>query len=276
MNLTNLAEIKTYLKLAKLKPNKKLGQHFLIDDQVLARIVKAANLKKTDFVLEVGPGLGVLTKELCKQVHSVVAIESDKNLANILKSNHLNNLQIINQNFLDFNLSQMTKRYKVVANLPYNITSKVFRKILDTPNSPQSIIALIQREVAERIVAGPGKMSILALSVQYFGEPKIIDAIKPSSFWPKPKVESAVFRVNVFDNPVFRAETKKLFHLIKAGFANKRKMLKNSLSGSFAKDINLISRILFQADINPTSRAQELSLNDWQKLYKICEKEKVI
>ncbi|MDP4038523.1 MAG: 16S rRNA (adenine(1518)-N(6)/adenine(1519)-N(6))-dimethyltransferase RsmA [bacterium] len=276
MNLTNLAELKTYLKLAGLKPNKNLGQHFLIDDKVLNEIVETADLNIIDNVLEIGPGLGVLTQELSKYAGNIVAVESDNNLAEILTHYCLKNLLVINDNFLDFDLAKMPKGYKVIANLPYNITSAIFRKILDNSNRPSQIVALIQKEVAERIVAKPGKMSVLALSVQYFAKPRIISIVKPESFWPRPKIDSAIIKIDVYNKPAFDTDTKKLFRLIKAGFGEKRKMLKNSLSGGLSKDTKFMVEILSKAKISLSSRPQELSLEDWRRLYGICETKKII
>jgi len=276
VELTNLKELKALLKQANLRPSKKLAQHFLIDRTVLDEIIQIADLQKTDQVLEIGPGVGVLTRELCKFSSQVIAVESDERLVHILASYHLPNLQIVHQNFLDFNLQQIPKPFKLVANLPYNITSLIFRKVLDTTSRPSLVVALVQREVAERIVASNGKMSVLALSVQYFGRPQIMRLVKSSSFWPQPQVDSAIIKITVFSRPLFDADSRKLFRLIKSGFSAKRKMLKNSLSGGLNISTTEALSILRQAGINPNQRAQQLSLEDWQKLYLICRAKNII
>lgn len=271
MDLTHLPDLKLALKLAGLKPNKLMGQHFLIDRPVLERIVKTADLKSDDTVLEIGPGLGVLTDELVRRVKKVIVIEKDPNFTRILKSKNHTNLEVIDGDFLTADLSKLVD-YKVVANLPYYITSAAFKKLLQTDNRSITITVLVQKEIAERITAQPGQMSVLAVSVQYYSQPKLVEIVPAASFWPPPKVDSAILKIDVFDQPVFAADDKKLFRLIKAGFGEKRKMLKNALAGGLAIDTTKASQLLAAAKISPTARAQELSLNDWQRLYDAFEK----
>jgi 16S rRNA (adenine1518-N6/adenine1519-N6)-dimethyltransferase len=266
MDLTNLAQLKTYLKLAKVKPNKILGQHFLIDKLVLEKIIESAQLTKDTEVLEIGPGIGTLTLELAKRAKKVVAVEKDQRLIKILESYGNKNVEITNCDFLQFDLS-IFNQYQVVANLPYSITSKTIQKLLTSQNKPTKITLLIQKEVADRIVAKPGKMSVLAFSVQYFAKPEITSIVRASSFWPMPKVDSATINIQTLNNPVFFADQKKLFRLVKAGFSEKRKKLQNSLSASLQIDKKFIAKALLDIGIAENARAQELSMDNWHKLY---------
>lgn len=275
MDLTNLAQLKTCLKLAGIKPNKILGQHFLVDSIVLGKVIESASITKDAQVLEIGPGPGVLTLELAKKAKKVIAIEKDDQFAEMLENYKEANLEVLNQDFLQFNLDNIGK-YSVVANLPYSITSKTIQKLLTSQNRAQKITLLIQKEVADRITAKPGKMSVLAFSVQYFASAEIIDIVQPSSFYPQPKVNSAIIEIVPQNRPAFLAEEKKLFRLIKAGFSEKRKKLQNSLSASLQIDKQSIAKILSDLGIDGNTRAQELSIDDWHKLYLSFLSQKII
>ncbi len=265
MDLTNLSDLRMALKLAGIKPNKELGQHFLIDHTALNKIVTAARINADDTVLEIGPGVGTLTATLIEAASQVVVIEKDAHLADIIKS-RFPTIKVVAQDFMKFDLSALDN-YKVVANLPYYITSKILQALLTAQHPPRSITVLVQKEVAERITAAPGQMSVLAFSVQYFGHPQIIDLVPAASFWPAPEVDSAILHIEIGSQPAFAADQQSLFRLVKAGFGARRKMLKNTLAGGLQIDSRLALDLLTAASISPTARAQELSLVQWQALY---------
>ncbi len=266
MDLTNLQDLTIALKLAGLKPNKDLGQHFLIDSDALEGMVETAKLCERDTVLEIGPGVGTLTVELLKRAEKVIAVEKDNRFVSILRG-QFPQLEIHQQDFRSFNLDRLPVGYKVAANLPYYITSSIIQALLTSTNPPRSITILIQKEVAERITAQPGQMSVLAFSVQYFAKPKLIQIVPRTSFWPSPEVDSAVLQIDVRRQPFFKADPKTLFRLVKAGFGEKRKQLKNSLAGGLNLNTSSVNDLLQSANISPTARAQELSLEQWHKLY---------
>lgn len=272
MELINPGDLKLVMRLAGLKPNKGLGQNFLVDQGSLAQIVAAAELKPGDVVLEVGPGAGTMTGLLLDQVKGVVAVETDPELAELLRRAGADNLEVVEQDFLEYDLRQMPPGYKVVANIPYYLTSKIFRLLLESSNPPRAMILLVQREVAERVVAGPGKLSILALSVQYYARAELVGVVDRHKFWPAPKVDSAILRITRRKQPVFAAEPAKLFRLIKAGFGEKRKQLKNSLAGGLNVTPEYAAQVLHAAEIPVEARAQELTLPDWERLYRACLK----
>jgi 16S rRNA (adenine1518-N6/adenine1519-N6)-dimethyltransferase len=266
MDLSRAADVQTALKLAGIKPHKSLGQHFLVDHDSLEAIIGAAAPGPADTVLEIGPGLGVMTRQLVQRAGQVVAVETDPVLAELLTRDAPTNLQVVQQDILQFNTAGLPAGYKVIANIPYYVTSKIFRLLLESPNPPSVMSLLIQKEVAERIVARPGQLSVLALSVQYYGRPELVGMIDRHKFWPAPKVDSAVLRVTL-TGPAFAADPAKLFRLIKAGFGEKRKQLKNALAGGLACTPDEASGLLQTAGLPATARAQELHLTQWQQLY---------
>jgi 16S rRNA (adenine1518-N6/adenine1519-N6)-dimethyltransferase len=276
MDLSRLSDLRTAMQLAGIRPQKSLGQHFLIDRDALEIIVGAAELTSDDTVLEIGPGLGVMTTVLAERAGQVVAVETDPNLVGLLHRNAPDNLTIHLADILKFDLSSLPVGYKVVANLPYYLTSKIIRLLLESSNPPQVISVLVQKEVAERIVARPGKLSILALSVQYYAEAEIVGIVERHKFWPAPDVDSAVLKITRRSKPAFEADPDQLFRLIKAGFGEKRKQLKNSLAGGLNASISVISEVLQKSKIAPTARAQELALDDWRRLYVQAVKENLV
>lgn len=276
MDLTNVHDLQVALRLAGHKASKGLGQHFLIDRTSLDGVMAAGEVGPNDTVLEIGPGLGVMTLPLAESVKSVVAVEADTALAELLARDKPENLIVVHQDILLYDLKELPEGYKVVANVPYYITSAIIHRLLEADNKPRVMSLLIQKEVAERIVAEPGKMSILALSVQYYGEPSIAAIVERHKFWPAPKVDSAVLKVRVYDEPAFPADRAKLFRLIKAGFGEKRKMLKNSLAGGLNISMELSAELLKKAKIGSTARAQELALGDWERLYKTALKAELL
>lgn len=268
MDLTNIDDLKTAMRLAGIVPRKGLGQHFLIDSPTLQSMLDAAEVGVQDTVLEIGPGLGVMTEMLTQNAARVVAVETDKTLAELLGRDKPDNLEIVADDILRYDLKRVGTSYKVVANLPYYITSKIIRLLLESPTPPTMMSLLVQKEVGERIAAEPGKLSILALSVQYYAEAEVVRLVERHKFWPAPDVDSAVLRIVRRSEPAFPADTSKLFRLIKAGFGERRKQVKNSLAGGLNCTVPVIEDALKVARIPVTLRAQDLSLQDWERLYR--------
>jgi len=356
MDLTDLNTIKSILQRHGLKPRKGYGQNFLIDPEVLAAIIDVADLKKDDTVIEVGPGIGVLTVELAKRSGRVVAVEADKNMINVLRETlrEVKNVEVVEEDILKLQIQNASlagipprrdgcygnhkpqinsniqyaislpaqagniHNYKVVANLPYNITSAVLRKFLTADNSPSEMVLMVQKEVAERICALPtvasqggakagepgiarplrggakagrsGQMSLLSLSVQFYGEPEIVRLVKRTSFYPAPEVDSAVVRIRV-RNPLYisplkrgrkedpqpplylplkkgEKDEKAFWQLARIGFSARRKTLVNNLAGGFQVKKKEAEDWLKKTGLGITCRAQELSIDDWLKLLK--------
>ena len=252
-----------------MKAKKSFGQNWLRDNYVLDKIVESAQIDSSDSVLEVGPGLGTLTQKLIEMDCNVIAVEADKDLIPNLQRIFQNqpNFKLINQDILKFDFNEIPKGYKVVANIPYYLTSNLIRNLLESKNAPSMMVLLVQKEVAERILARPGQMSVLTFSVQYYAKPEYIMDVKKELFEPIPKVDSAVIRLHLHQEPLFEADHQKLFRLVKAGFGEKRKMLRNSISGGLGITSSDTEKLLEKAEIKPTARAQELSMNDWHRLY---------
>ena len=252
-------------------PKKSLGQHWLKDRTVLAGIAEAAQITPLDTVLEIGPGLGTLTSELLRRAERVIAVELDEELAAKLPGQFPGKtLQVINEDILDFDLSVLPKNYIVVANVPYYITSKIIKKLLTSDNKPKTTVLLIQKEVAERLAAEPGNMSILAISAQIYAEVELDQMVPARFFTPPPKVDSQVVIVKTRPCPLVNPdEEKKLFRVVKAGFSAKRKKLRSSLSGGLGIDKLEAEIILQKAGINPDSRAEALTLEQWVQLARV-------
>lgn len=257
----SIGEIKQICKELDIQLTKSKGQNFLINESVRDRIIQAADLKGDETVLEIGPGLGALTEELIKK-SKVIAVELDKKLYGYLKSKKLENLELVQGDILNF-LRGENKFAKVVANLPYQITSHILRVMLEK-NVAEELIVMVQKEVGERIVAKPGKMSILSVMVQYYSEPQILFKVSKGNFWPRPKVDSAVVKLKV-KSLKFEVDEDKLFRIIKIGFSAKRKMLKNNLAGVYAAE--QVKRVLKKIGLAENVRAQELSTEQWLNFY---------
>lgn len=247
-----------------MKAKKSLGQHWLNDRQVLEDICNTAKVASGDNVLEIGPGHGSLTKVLLDRKADVVAVELDRELAAKLKDMKSENLKIINQDILEFDLNSMPTGYKVVANIPYYLTSNLVRNLSESANPPSSITLLVQKEVAERICAEPGSMSVLSVSSQVYYECSLASVVPAEKFDPPPKVDSQVVHMTLRKEQLLKDIDKKLFfRVVKSGFSNRRKTLLNSLSAGLHLDKNNTKSLLDNAGIKSTSRAQELSLDDW-------------
>ena len=268
-----LAKTREICHLFEIKPTRSKGQNFLINEKIYNNIIAVSDLRPDDTILEIGPGLGFLTTKLAQKVKRVVAVELDSKLAAYLQigldSRDIKNVEIINQDILKFNLGAYIaseENYKIVANLPYNITSIFLRLFLSGIHKPESLVLMLQKEVAERISASAPDMSILAVSVQYYAEPKIIQIVKAGNFWPEPEVDSAIIRLEVKPEKHSPAEEKIFFRIVKAGFSAKRKMLKNNLAGGLRIEPDIVNKILAEKGFNIKARAEELTLLDWQKL----------
>jgi len=250
-------------------PRKSLGQHWLTDIEALEAIVEQAEIKKTDTILEIGPGLGSLTSYLVGQAAHVVAVEFDEKLATNLPSLiPAKNLSVITADILKFDLNSLPAAYKVVANIPYYLTSNLLRVLSESNNPPKLMVLLVQKEVAERICAGPGQMSILAVSVQLYYDCELGIVVPADKFQPKPKVDSQTVTLHRCVKPLFHdLDTKLFFRLVKAGFSARRKKLRSSLAAGMKLDKKQVDEILAKAKINGDLRAQELSLQDWHKIY---------
>jgi 16S rRNA (adenine1518-N6/adenine1519-N6)-dimethyltransferase len=261
-------DVARLLKDYGLRPAKGLGQNFLVDTAALERIVKAAALSPDDEVLEIGPGLGSLTRHLALAARRVVAVELDAKLIPPLRAVLADapNVEIVQGDILNLDPADHFKHsgYQVVANIPYYITSALIRHLLSVERTPARLVLTVQREVAQRIVAEPGDLSLLALSVQVYGAARIVCGIPARAFYPKPKVASAVVRVDVYDTPRIPPEQlDNFFRLAKAGFSQKRKTLANSLAAGLARPKGEIEGLLERIGIDPRRRAQTLSLEEW-------------
>jgi 16S rRNA (adenine1518-N6/adenine1519-N6)-dimethyltransferase len=272
-----LTKTQKLLRQSGLHARKGLGQNFLIDEDVLNQIISTAGLSAEDLVIEVGPGLGVLTEELAKYAGRVVAIELDDNLAALLKErlSGLKNVVVINRDILKTDLTALlsdykTTKYKVVANLPYYITSPVLRHFLESDCKPESMIVMVQKEVAEEIAAKPGKMSLLSIGVQLYGQPEIITKVPAESFYPAPKVDSAVLKVIPYAQPRVQIDDREgFFKLVRAGFASARKQLANSLAKGLEITKEESMSLLGKAGIDSQRRAETLAIEEWAGLWRI-------
>lgn len=247
-------------------PKKSLGQHWLHDNATLNYICGAADILPNDTVLEIGPGTGMLTKKLLERGAKVTAVEKDKALAAVLAQHE--NLRVISGDILTFDLGPLPANYKVVANIPYYLTSNLLRVLSESTNPPSLMVLLVQKEVAQRIGAGPGQMSLLAISVQLYYRPELGQVVPAALFDPPPKVDSRVVILRRHAKPLFKGlDTQKFFQIVKAGFSERRKKLRSSLSGGLGISKDQADDLLKKAGINPAARAQELSLESWNKIY---------
>lgn len=279
-------EIKILMQKYGISPKKLFGQNFLISEGILDKIIESSNIDRGDVVLEVGPGLGALTLKLAKKAKQVIAVEKDRELVKILHERldeeKIKNVKIVEQDILKFppetyNLKLET--YKLIANIPYYLTSALIRKFLESEAKPQKIVLMIQKEVAQRIclprrsLGGGGrhqqiKMNILALSVQFYADAKILFYVSKENFWPAPKVDSAVIEISP-KKELPNIDEKSFFKVVRAGFANKRKQLAGNISTNLGISKDKAEEILTSIGINPKQRAEELDLEKWLKLTKL-------
>jgi 16S rRNA (adenine1518-N6/adenine1519-N6)-dimethyltransferase len=274
----NTADI---LRNNRLHPNKSLGQNFLQDDAALRKIVETAMIITTDTVLEIGPGLGSLTRYLAEMADQVFAVELDRNLLPILKSTlkGYKNVRIVQNDILKLNIADLIKGedYLVVANVPYYITSAIIRHLLESHPSPRLVVLTVQKEVAQRICSEPGNMNLLALSVQIYGKPSIVADIPAEAFYPRPNVDSSIIKMDIFKEPVIPSgDIDLFFRLAKAGFSQKRKTFRNSLSGGLSIPSSAAEHLIKSAGIEPKRRAETLSISEWKVLTSCAKDSHVI
>lgn len=317
-SIMDINTIKSILRENKLWTNKSLGQNFLVSEKALRKIINAANLSKDDFVLEIGPGLGVLTDELAERAKLVLAVEKDYKLAEFLRKRFKSykNVKIIHEDILRFSLisdrlpsiessivkgslieqrktknvadsvRQKTKNeaYKIVSNLPYNITSPVIKKFLEDENRPTEMILMVQKEVAERLTAKPGSSDrgILTVMIEFYGKAEIIDMVNRNCFWPVPEVDSAIIKIVTKSYEKLQKVATNRNHLqpfvtsfmrlIKIGFSQKRRQIHHPLASGLHLSKPEILDILKLAKIDPAKRAEDLNLDDWINLYEHYQK----
>jgi 16S rRNA (adenine1518-N6/adenine1519-N6)-dimethyltransferase len=264
------------------KPKKRLGQHFLVDEAVLERILSAAELSPGDIVVEVGPGLGILTEALARRGVRVIAVELDSKLVVLLKKRlatfpdvkivHADILKVTPQQLLQDNLtaSELAQGYKVIANLPYYITSPILSHFLEARPQPSEVVVMVQKEVGEAIAAAPGKMRLLSVKAQFYSQPAIISYVPAASFYPPPKVDSVILRLDVYSRPPIEvSDVASFFDIVMHGFSAPRKQLRNSLAHSLEMPPSQVASLLEKAGIEAKRRAETLSLEEWRELWKV-------
>lgn len=276
LNLTSPIIVKSLLEQYNIIPSKRLGQNFLIDKNILDKIVATSDLSEHDIVIEVGPGVGALTQELATRVKKVIAIEKDRKMCEILREvlKDFHNIEIVNEDILKWDVCRVCdtrQNYKVIANLPYYITSPVIRKFLESLLSPDFMVFMVQKEVGERIIAQPPHMSILAVSVQLYAQPKIVAKVSKNCFLPAPNVDSAIVKIDVNRSLCSSADKNKFFQLVKAGFAQKRKLLISNITKGLSVKREVVEQAFEKSKINVQSRAQELAINQWITLLQEIE-----
>jgi len=265
-----MSKLKHYFKRHEISPIKRWGQNYLINEKIIEKIKETAKPSKKDIILEIGAGIGNLTKKIAKNVKRVIAVEKDKRMIEILKENlsHFKNVEIKEgdvRDIIDKIIAEIQGNYKIVSNIPYYLSSFLFKKIFELKKKPKLIVFLVQKEVAQKICAKPPKMNLLALLVQFFAKPEIVCFVSKNSFWPKPKVDSAIIKLTLKNEK--KPVTQKLFlKIIKAGFSHPRKRLVNNLSQNLSVEKEKMKMIFFKNNIELNKRAQELSLKDWLKL----------
>ena len=280
IDLTNARVLRSLLAAHGMRPNKSFGQNFLIDRSVLNTIVNAADLHPDDAVLEVGAGTGVLTRELARKAGRVVAVELERDMLALLKKTTaaFPNVELVAKNLLFLDPVSVFGQgaYKLVANLPYYITAATFRHFLESANPPRIIIVMVQLEVAERIIAEPGDLSLLAVSVQFYGRPSIVARVPAQAFFPAHKVDSAILRIDVEEPQAALSKTERdgFFRVVQAGFSAKRKQLHNALTHGLHYKNELIREWLREADIDASRRAETLSIAEWLRLWRVIDQAK--
>ena len=263
--------------MAEIKPKKELGQHWLHDQGVLDAICVAADIAENDHVIEIGPGLGTLTQNLLDNGAKVHAIEFDHDLAISLRArikSHQERLEISEADIMRFDFTSLPKEYKIVANIPYYLTSGLLRLISETANPPKKAVLLVQKEVAERVCAKPGQTSLLSISTQMYFDASLGILVPAALFTPPPKVDSQVLVLERRETPYFGdADEKKIFQVVKAGFSERRKKLRSSLSGGLGISKEAADSLLTEAGINGDLRAQNLTLENWVQLARVLKSE---
>jgi len=272
--------VRSLLRRYGFRPRKKLGQNFLVDEEILDRTADVAEVGAAEEVLEIGPGLGTLTLRLAERAGRVVAVELDAELARIVEETVAGrgNVTVVNQDILRFAPAAyfQPRAYKVIGNLPYYVTSPILRHFLENPCPPSLMVMMLQREVAERITARAGEMSLLAVSVQLYAEPRIVRLVDAGAFYPPPKVDSALLRLDLLPKPAVDVNTERFFAVVAAGFSQPRKQLHNALSQRFWMYPGQATELLREAGIDHRRRAETLSLEEWAELTHACERAGVV
>ncbi len=267
----------------KIKPLRQLGQNFLSNKTVIDKIVSCAGLSQNDFVLEIGTGTGNLTKAIAKKSGFLLSLEKDKTLAYLAQKNFKKqkNIRVIHADALKINLNQeisakerklKNKSFKIITNLPYSITGAFFRKFLNFETGLKAIIVMVQKEVAQRILAKSPPFNILAITAQFYGQAELVSHVPKELFWPKPKFDSSIIKIQITPDQQRKKIEKYFFEILRAGFAKKRKTLANSLIFSSAMPKNKIPELLLAAKIKKQARAEEISLFEWITLAVLAQK----
>lgn len=281
-----LPQTRQLLRQYELHARKGLGQHFLVNPAILHKTLQAAELSPGDVALEIGPGLGVLTRELVKHSGYVIAVELDAGIAKLLQEtlSACSNFSLINRNILDLEPQDLISRekdrfpasitdpykYKLVANLPYYITQPIIRHFCEARLKPQIMVVMVQKEVARNIVAGPGDLRILAISVQFYGKPEIIDYVPAGNFYPVPRVDSAILKITLYPQPLLEVTSEKnFFRIVRAGFCAVRKQLANSLAQGLDIPRAEVLSLVQKAGVDPQIRPEKLNLEEWARLEKV-------
>jgi 16S rRNA (adenine1518-N6/adenine1519-N6)-dimethyltransferase len=276
LDLTDVRELRNLFYAHNMRPNKAFAQNFLIDRSALLKMVEAAEIEPTDTILEVGAGTGVLTRELAQRAQRVVAVELENDMLTLLNetTSEFANVELVARNLLLLNPLELFDQapYKLVANLPYYITAPTFRHFLEHANSPTLLIVMVQWEVAQRIIAEPGDLSMLGVSVQFYGRPRIVARVPATAFYPAPKVDSAILRIDVQPYETLTQEERdRFFRVVQAGFSERRKQLHNSLTHGLHYKNDIIRAWLAAASIDASRRAETLSIDEWLRLWRVVE-----
>jgi 16S rRNA (adenine1518-N6/adenine1519-N6)-dimethyltransferase len=274
LDLTNIRDLRGLLTAHGIRPNKSFGQNFLIDRSVLNKIIDASTIEADDEILEVGAGTGVLTRELARHARRVVAVEIERDMLTLLEetTSSYTNVELVARNLLQLDPGELfaQRSYKLVANLPYYITAPTFRHFLESGNPPRLLVVMVQLEVAQRIVAAPGDLSLLAVSIQFYGQPRIVARVPANAFYPAPKVDSAILRVDIHPQMSLTPQERDgFFRVVQAGFSERRKQLHNSLTHGLHYKNELIRSWLTSADIDASRRAETLSIEEWLRLWRV-------
>jgi 16S rRNA (adenine1518-N6/adenine1519-N6)-dimethyltransferase len=274
IDLTSIGELRRLLAAHNVRPLKSFGQHFLIDRTALLKIVQAAEIEPDDAILEVGAGTGVLTRELARQARRVVAVEIERDMLSLLRetTGGYPNVELLACNLLALDPEAVfgQEPYKLVANLPYYITAPTLRHFLEAAHAPSLMVVMVQQEVAQRIVASPGDLSLLAVSVQFYGQPSIIARVPALAFYPAPQVDSAVLRIEIAPQATLSpAERQSFFRVVQAGFSERRKQLHNALTHGLHYKNEIVRAWLAEAAIDATRRAETLSIEEWLRLWRV-------
>jgi 16S rRNA (adenine1518-N6/adenine1519-N6)-dimethyltransferase len=257
-----------------LNPKKSLGQNFMHDPNTIEKIVVTAEIMPDDTVVEIGPGTGELTARLAQSARHVMAIEVDERLAPLLEERFAStpNVYFVFEDVLKTDVLRLVgdKEFVVVANVPYYITTAILEHLLQQERRPRRIVMTMQYEVAQRICADPGDMSLLAVSVQFYGNPQIVSKLNPAVFWPRPGINSAILQIDTYAEPAVDVPNDELFfRVVKAGFSQKRKQIKNSLSGGLGIKSKVAMQYLQAAEIDKKRRAQTLTIEEWGRLTRV-------